>query len=148
MKRPLRFYVICLMLFVMLCSVCAIQANAQISPTIRVLLKRLKLEEQLAICRRYGLDVDEEERKSAALLHSKTAAALARYVYGEDEEGYLSDVKPEVIPNNLFVEELRHFVECLNTGKTPISPMEDALTVQKMLDAIYRSAEAHAEVTI
>ena len=48
--------------------------------------KRLGLEEQLAICERYGLDVDEEERKSAALLHSKTAAALARYVYGEDEE--------------------------------------------------------------
>ena len=49
MKRPLRFYVICLMLFVMLCSVCAIQANAQISPTIRVLLKRLKLEDTLRI---------------------------------------------------------------------------------------------------
>jgi predicted dehydrogenase len=39
-------------------------------------------------------------------------------------------------------------VDCLNTGKTPVSPMEDALTVQKMLDAIYRSAAAHAEVTI
>ena len=48
----------------------------------------------------------------------------------------------------MFVEELRHFVECLNTGGTPVSPMEDALTVQRMLDAIYRSAEAHAEVTI
>ena len=68
--------------------------------------------------------------------------------YGEDEEGYLSDVRPEVTPNNFVVEELRHFVDCLNTGKTPVSPMEDALTVQKMLDAIYRSAEAHAEVTV
>ena len=48
--------------------------------------KRLKLEDQLAICARYGLDVDEDERKSAALLHSKTAAALAKHVYGEDEE--------------------------------------------------------------
>jgi predicted dehydrogenase len=69
-------------------------------------------------------------------------------IYGEDEEGYLSDIPVEVTPNNLFVEELRHFVECVNTGKTPISSMEDALTIQRILDAIYRSAEAHAEVKI
>ena len=45
-------------------------------------------------------------------------------------------------------KEIRHFVDCLNNGKTPISPMEDALTVQRMLDGIYRSAEAHREVEI
>ena len=69
-------------------------------------------------------------------------------VYGEDEEGYLADIPVEVVPIDPFVEELRHFVECVNTGKTPVSCMEDALTIQKVLDAIYRSAEAHAEVRI
>ncbi len=63
-------------------------------------------------------------------------------------EGYLEDTTPEVAGNNYFVEEIRHFVTCLNEGKTPISPIDDAVTVQKMLDAIYRSAEAHAEVKI
>ena len=69
-------------------------------------------------------------------------------IYGENEEGYLSDTKPEVVGNNYFEEEIRHFITCLNEGKTPISPIDDAVTVQRMLDAIYRSAEAHAEVTI
>ena len=69
-------------------------------------------------------------------------------IYGENEEGYLSDEKPEVVGNDMFVEELDHFIACLNEGKTPISPIDDAVTVQKMLDAIYRSAAAHAEVTI
>jgi len=69
-------------------------------------------------------------------------------IYGEDEEGYLSDTTPEITPNNHFEEEIRHFVECLNEGKTPISPMEDAVTVQRMLDGIYRSAAEHKEVTI
>ena len=69
-------------------------------------------------------------------------------IYGENAEGYLEDTKPEVVGNNYFVEEIRHFVTCLNEGKTPISPIDDAVTVQKMLDAIYRSAEAHAEVKI
>ena len=93
--------------------------------------------------------INGQEANDVTLFGSKAGCSFDPLtVYGENEEGYLSDVKPEVTPNNMFVEELRHFVECLNTGKTPVSPMEDALTVQKMLDAIYRSAEAHAEVTI
>ena len=48
--------------------------------------KRLSLDEHLALCERYGLEVDETERTSAALLHAKTGAAIARYVFGEPEE--------------------------------------------------------------
>ena len=93
--------------------------------------------------------INGQEANDVTLFGSKAGCSFDPLtVYGEDEEGYLADVKPDVTPNNMFVEELRHFVDCLNTGKTPVSPMEDALTVQKMLDAIYRSAEAHAEVTI
>ncbi len=69
-------------------------------------------------------------------------------IYGEDEEGYLATLTPEVTDVNYFTEEIRHFIHCLNTGDTPISPMEDALTVQRMLDAIYRSAERHKEVKL
>ena len=69
-------------------------------------------------------------------------------IYTEDAEGYLTDLKPEVKGNNFFVEEIRHFVECLNEGKTPISPIDDAVTVQRMLDGIYRSAAEHKEVTL
>ena len=93
--------------------------------------------------------INGQEANDVVLFGSKAGCTFEPLtVYGENEEGYLSDVRPEVTPNNMFVEELRHFVDCLNTGKTPVSPMEDALTVQKMLDAIYRSAEAHAEVKI
>ena len=69
-------------------------------------------------------------------------------VYGTDENGKLTDTKVEVPGNDFYEDEIRHFVDCLNTGKTPISPMEDALVVQRMLDGIYRSAEAHREVEI
>jgi predicted dehydrogenase len=69
-------------------------------------------------------------------------------IYTEDAEGYLADLKPEVKGNNYFVEEIRHFIECVNEGKTPISPIDDAVTVQRMLDGIYRSAAAHEEVKI
>lgn len=69
-------------------------------------------------------------------------------IYGENEDGYLADIKPEVAGNDFFEEEIRHFVTCVNEGKTPISPIEDAVTVQRMLDGIYRSAAEHREVTL
>ncbi len=48
--------------------------------------KYLNLEEQLEICRRYKVELDDMERVAVKLLHSKTGAALARHVFGEPEE--------------------------------------------------------------
>lgn len=48
--------------------------------------KYLDLEEQLQLCARYGIVLDELERVTVKLLHAKTGAAIARHVYGEPEE--------------------------------------------------------------
>lgn len=50
--------------------------------------KYLELDEQLALCEKYGIPLDELERESAKLLHSKTGAAIAKYVYGESDAVY------------------------------------------------------------
>nr|WP_325195440.1 bis(5'-nucleosyl)-tetraphosphatase (symmetrical) YqeK [uncultured Oscillibacter sp.] len=50
--------------------------------------KKLDMEEQLALCRRYGIQLDELEQKALKLLHSKTGAAIARDVFGVDDEIY------------------------------------------------------------
>ena len=48
--------------------------------------KYLDLAEQLALCEKYHIQLDELERVAVKLLHSKTGAAIARYVFGEPEE--------------------------------------------------------------
>lgn len=68
-------------------------------------------------------------------------------IYGEDM-GYLTDNKPTLLPNNIFEAEIEHFIHCLNTGDKPISPVEDGVTVQRMLEGIYASARLGKEVTI
>ena len=47
--------------------------------------KRLGREEQLALCRKYHIDLDEYEKKELKLLHAKTGAAVARAEYGLSE---------------------------------------------------------------
>lgn len=48
--------------------------------------KYASLEEHLAICARYGVELDELERSAVKLLHAKSGAALAKYVFGQDDE--------------------------------------------------------------
>ena len=50
--------------------------------------KKLDMEAQAALCRQYGIQLDELERKALKLLHAKTGAAVARDVFGVDEEIY------------------------------------------------------------
>lgn len=50
--------------------------------------KRLEMDEQLALCRRYGIELDELEQKALKLLHARTGAAVARDVLGVDDEIY------------------------------------------------------------
>ena len=50
--------------------------------------KRLSMEEQLAMCEHYHIELDELEKKALKLLHAKTGAALARDVFGADDEIY------------------------------------------------------------
>ncbi len=48
--------------------------------------KYYTVEEHFAVCRRYGVELDELERQSEKLLHAKTGAALACHVFGEPLE--------------------------------------------------------------
>ncbi len=50
--------------------------------------KRLSMEEQLVMCEHYRIALDELEQKALKLLHAKTGAALARDVYGVDDDVY------------------------------------------------------------
>ena len=50
--------------------------------------KYLDLDAQLKLCRKYGIPLDDLERQAVKLLHSKTGACIARYVFGEPDEVY------------------------------------------------------------
>lgn len=50
--------------------------------------KYLTGEEHIAICEQYGVPLDELESTAPKLLHSKTGACMARYLFGEPDEVY------------------------------------------------------------
>lgn len=62
--------------------------KARVAALLHDCTKRLSMEEQLSLCAHYGIELDELEQKALKLLHSKTGAAIARDVFGVDDEIY------------------------------------------------------------
>lgn len=62
--------------------------KARVGALLHDCTKKLDLAEQLALCKRYGIPLDDMERKTLKLLHAKTGAAIARDVFGVDDEIY------------------------------------------------------------
>lgn len=62
--------------------------KARVAALLHDCTKKLDMDAQLALCDHYCIELDELERVSLKLLHSKTGAALARDVFGVDEEIY------------------------------------------------------------
>jgi len=50
--------------------------------------KYLTLEEHLGVCEKYGVELSPLERATDKLLHAKSGAALAKYVFGVDDGVY------------------------------------------------------------
>ena len=62
--------------------------RAEVAGLLHDCTKKLSMDEQLALCEKYGIALDELEKKALKLLHAKTGAALARDVFGVDDEVY------------------------------------------------------------
>lgn len=62
--------------------------RARVAALLHDCTKRLSMEEQLTLCAKYDIALDALEQKALKLLHAKTGAAIARDVFGVDDEIY------------------------------------------------------------
>ena len=62
--------------------------KAQIAALLHDCTKKLNRDEQLALCAHYGIVPDPLERQTLKLLHAKTGAAVARDLFGVDDDIY------------------------------------------------------------
>ena len=77
--------------------------------------KKYRGEEQLKLCRKYGIVYDEAEARNTAILHARTGAALAR------EEFHVS-------------EEIAEAIRWHTTGKPDMSTLEKILYLADFIE--------------
>jgi len=80
------------------------------------------------------------EVAAARLLGERGGATLwpAFSLTWRDESGDHHADQPPAAPAESPMH--RHFVDCIRSGRSPISPLDEGLTVLRIIDAIYRSA--------
>lgn len=79
---------------------------------------------------------------------TKAGASVDPFEIYSEDEGYLTDIKPVVNRTNSFENEVRHFLDCIKTGATPVSNAEEGIAIQKILNGIYDSARLGKEVEV
>lgn len=62
--------------------------KARIAALLHDCTKKLEMDDQLALCAQYHIELDELEQHALKLLHSKTGAEIARSVFGVDNDIY------------------------------------------------------------
>lgn len=62
--------------------------EARVAALLHDCTKKLEMPEQLALCREFGLTLDEVERQTLKLLHSRTGAEIAHRTFAVSDEVY------------------------------------------------------------
>lgn len=64
------------------------------------------------------------------------------------QDGALINYQPEFTQGAMFQQEIDSFLECIQTGEKLASHIDTAVITSRLMQAIYDSAEKHAEITL
>ena len=87
------------------------------------------------------------------LFGTKAGAAITPdiEIFGT-ENGYMTNIEfasnTSLDFNNLFENEISHFIDCITLGTECRAPAKDGIEVMKILEAAYKSAELGHEVVL
>ena len=110
--------------------------KARVGALLHDCTKKLDMEAQLALCRHYGIELDELEQKALKLLHAKTGAAIARDVFGVDEEIYSAILWHTTGHANMtLLEKILYLADY-------IEPSRDFPGVDKLRAVCYKNLDA------
>jgi predicted dehydrogenase len=91
----------------------------------------------------------KENRSTFEIIGTKGGASMNPLTVYTQDEGQLLDVTPVIAssedPRRL---EIRHFLDCVRSGRPPIVTAEQALEIARIVDAVYRSAQTGAGVPV
>lgn len=112
------------------------EQKARIAALLHDCTKRLSMEEQLTLCEKYGIVLDELEQKALKLLHAKTGAAIARDVFGVDDEIYSAILWHTTgKPDMTLLEKVIYLADF-------IEPTRDFPGIEELRETVWRDLDA------
>lgn len=97
--------------------------------------KYLELDDQLRLCRQYGVELDELEQQAVKLLHAKTGACIARDIFGEPDEVYQASSGYHGKADMTLLEKILYIADYME-------PTRDFEGVEKLRELAYADLNA------
>ncbi|MET3697574.1 predicted dehydrogenase [Bacillus oleivorans] len=94
----------------------------------------------------WALNGEQNESITIDMYGDKGGASLSPLAIYKEENGVLGKITPIFQENQIFKDEINHFVECIKWKAKPLITGEDGFEVLKMLNGIYESSEKQREV--
>lgn len=89
----------------------------------------------------------EEDVWNVQVMGTRGGGTIASAKVFFDQGGYMLNATPAYLDKtDGFVVKMRHFCECVMDGKPCLASGEDGLAIQRMLEGLYKSADAGKEV--
>ena len=111
------------------------ETQARVAALLHDCTKKLDMQEQLALCARYGIALDQLEQKALKLLHSKTGAAIARDVFGVEDAVYDAIFYHTTgKPDMTLLEKIIYLADY-------IEPTRDFPGVEELRQAVYQELD-------
>ena len=90
----------------------------------------------------FAANVEERETMQVSLMGNKGGADIFPLKIYQEKHNTLIDITPAYPAKvNGHQREITQFVECCLEGRAPLSTPEQGLIIQKIVNAIYESAE-------
>ena len=112
-----------------ICAEMGLDEDSIVAALLHDYTKKLDMDQQLALCRQYGLELDELEQQALKLLHSRTGAAIARDVFGVNDAVYSA-------------------IRFHTTGKPHMTPLEKILYLADYIEPSREFADEPAVVKL
>ena len=97
----------------------------------------------------WAINMSESERVETWLAGDRAGCVITDHVqFAGQEGGALTDTRYHLPDGKPFERQMAHFLDCVAKGKRPRVRPEQALMVQQILDAIYRSSRLRREVLV
>lgn len=89
----------------------------------------------------FAANVEQAETMNVSLNGSEGGADIFPLKMYQEKHDTLIDVTPVYLPvNDVYKDEIEHFVDCCLFNKAPLSTAEQGVIIQKIIDGIYESA--------
>ena len=110
----------------------------------------IKFDNGATICieTSWAMNIKEDSQVSCSLYGTDGGAELSPLKLLKYVNDCPNWIEPKIPENNMFDEEIRHFVDCITEDKKPTVTLEHGITMMKIMDGIYKSAETGRSVTI